>query len=79
MHPRFLHVVTSGVERDIIVHNATASSPCLQNLTVTPTEVRRRSDGGRTDWFAEAVAGPHLTMRDELDESESPIIEVFDK
>ena len=79
MHPRFLHILTSGIERDILVHSPAASSPCFQDLTLTPTAVRSLSDApSSTDWFLRATTGPHLTMNE--DEDPQPLtIEVFDK
>lgn len=39
-HPSLLHIVTSGIERHVILHSPTKSSPCAQDLTLTPTTVR---------------------------------------
>jgi len=43
-HPHFLHVVTAGIEKDIVLHSPTPTSPCAQNLQPSPTNVRRLSD-----------------------------------
>jgi len=39
-HPTLLHIVTAGIERHVILHSPTASSPCTKDLSMTPTEVR---------------------------------------
>lgn len=41
IHPSFLHIVTSGVERDIVLHGTAASSPCISGMEVTDTQVRQ--------------------------------------
>jgi WD repeat-containing protein 22 len=40
MHPYLPHIVTSGIERHVLLHSPTQSSPCTQKLTLTP-EARR--------------------------------------
>ena len=39
-HPSLLHIATAGIERHVILHSPTKSSPCAQDLTLTPTTVR---------------------------------------
>lgn len=41
IHPSFLHIVTSGVERDILLHGAAPSSPCTHNMGKTSTRTRQ--------------------------------------
>ncbi|TEB30669.1 WD40 repeat-like protein [Coprinellus micaceus] len=48
-HPRLLHIVTAGIERDIILHSPTPGSPCTQDLDGTPREVRDISDNDVED------------------------------
>ena len=43
-HPHFLHVVTSGVEKSIHLHSPTPSSPCTQDLPLSPLDVRQLND-----------------------------------
>jgi WD repeat-containing protein 22 len=45
IHPHLPHVVTSGVERDIILHSPTPSSPCTLDLQSSPKTVREPSSG----------------------------------
>ncbi|KZT12209.1 WD40 repeat-like protein [Laetiporus sulphureus 93-53] len=40
MHPHYPYIITSGIERDIILHSSTPTSPSAVNLPLTPTEVR---------------------------------------
>ena len=44
-HPSLLHIVTAGIERHVILHSPTKSSPCVKDLTFTPTSVRRLPAG----------------------------------
>ena len=39
-HPTLLHIATAGIERHVILHSPTASSPCTKALSLTPPEVR---------------------------------------
>ncbi|KAF5340637.1 hypothetical protein D9611_007483 [Ephemerocybe angulata] len=48
-HPQLLHVVTAGIEKDIILHSPTPGSPCTQNLAETPQEVRSISEDASGD------------------------------
>ena len=63
-----LHIVTAGIERNIILHSPTPSSPCTQNLPRTPVETRALSDNGELDqWmYIRALHGApvHEDMRD---------------
>ncbi len=43
-HPHLLHVVTAGVEKRVVLHSPTPSSPCTQNLSLSPTTVRQLTD-----------------------------------
>ncbi|GBE85301.1 WD40 repeat-like protein [Sparassis latifolia] len=44
MHPSNLHIATAGIERDILIHGPTPTSPCLDGTTLTPTAVRTLPD-----------------------------------
>lgn len=40
MHPYLPLILTAGVERHILLHSPTPTSPCVENLEPTPTNVR---------------------------------------
>ena len=48
-HPSLLHIATAGVERHVILHSPTKSSPCTKDLTLTPTTVRTLPVGSPED------------------------------
>ena len=48
-HPSLLHIVTAGIERHVILHSPTKSSPCAKDLTLTPTTVRVLPAGSPED------------------------------
>ena len=48
-HPSLLHIVTSGIERHVILHSPTKSSPCAQGLKLTPTTMRTLPTGSPED------------------------------
>lgn len=48
-HPSLLHIVTAGIERHVIVHSPTKSSPCTNDLALTPTTVRALPVGSPED------------------------------
>ncbi|KAJ3573186.1 hypothetical protein NP233_g2603 [Leucocoprinus birnbaumii] len=82
-HPHFLHVVTSGVEKCVVLHSPTPSSPCTQNLAASPTEVRQLDIDGTLDrlTFHQALVGAFTTVGEpELEEdlSERRTIRMFD-
>lgn len=82
IHPHFLHIVTSGIEKRIVLHSPTSSSPCTQNLFRTPTDVRRLSDDDEEDRnvYFRALAGFHIdALGDEAEVSERTIISMFDQ
>ncbi|KAG1766160.1 WD40 repeat-like protein [Suillus occidentalis] len=82
IHPSLLHVVTSGVERQIILHSPTSSSPAVQNLLPTPPTVRtlQPQDPAAQRNFLRALFGPHPTLHDETgdEEEEDQTISLFD-
>lgn len=82
IHPSLLHVVTSGVERQIILHSPTSSSPAVQNLLPTPPTVRtlQPQDPAAQRTFLRALFGPHPTLHEETgdDEGEDETITLFD-
>ena len=48
-HPSLLHVVTAGVERHVVLHSPTKSSPCAKDLIFTPAVVRQLPAGSPED------------------------------
>lgn len=48
-HPGLLHIVTAGIERHVILHSPTKSSPCTKDLGITPTAVRALPVGSPDD------------------------------
>ncbi|TFK24981.1 WD40 repeat-like protein [Coprinopsis marcescibilis] len=75
-HPQFLHVATSGVEKDIILHSPTPGSPCTRDLEPTPTEVRALPDNNEEDRLSyfRALFGAFS----EADRDENRTISMFD-
>ncbi|KAF9483512.1 WD40 repeat-like protein [Pholiota conissans] len=81
-HPYFLHVATSGVERNIILHSPTPSSPCTQNLQRSPADVRQlnndEDEHDRSNYLAAILSVGHSTVGDVDDESEAQTLSLFD-
>lgn len=79
-HPYFLHIVTSGVEKTVILHSPAPSSPCTSNLKPTSPDVRqlsRESEEDRNAYYR-ALAG--FNPINDLDESgERTTISMFDQ
>ena len=48
-HPSLLHIVTAGVERHVVLHSPTKSSPCAKDLILTPAAVRQLPVGSPED------------------------------
>ena len=48
-HSSLLHIVTAGIERHVILHSPTKSSPCAKDLTFTPQSVRALPAGSTED------------------------------
>ncbi|EKM79218.1 hypothetical protein AGABI1DRAFT_128379 [Agaricus bisporus var. burnettii JB137-S8] len=82
-HPHFLHVMTSGVERRMLLHSPTPSSPCAQDLPRSPTHVRQLDTNGTPDRFNfyQALVGAFTTVGESeaaADMSERRTISMFD-
>ncbi|CCM04928.1 uncharacterized protein FIBRA_07125 [Fibroporia radiculosa] len=79
MHPHLLHVVTSGIERDILLHSPTPVSPCATGLARTPTDVRALPEGDRRSHrlVLQAMGLLHMPEPEMDDEAES--IALFDE
>ncbi|KAG2101108.1 WD40 repeat-like protein [Suillus discolor] len=82
IHPSLLHIATSGVERQIILHSPTPSSPAVQNLLPTSPTVRmlQPQDLAAQRTFLRALFGPHPTLHEDVedDEGENETISLFD-
>ncbi|KAI5985700.1 WD40 repeat-like protein [Pisolithus marmoratus] len=82
IHPSQLHIVTSGIERHIVLHGPTPSSPVAQGLTLTPSEVRKLTEYSHEDEmrFLGALLGTHPTLHGDMGQSddESQTISLFD-
>ncbi|KAF4617596.1 hypothetical protein D9613_005957 [Agrocybe pediades] len=82
-HPHLFHIVTSGVEKNIILHSPTPSSPCTQNLQRSPADVRELKpedeDLDRANYLT-ALFGSHPTLLTESadDREERRTISLFD-
>jgi len=72
IHPSFMHIITSGVERHVLLHSATSSSPCVQDLPRTAPTVRPLPEANLRDTrrYMRALLGNHPTLRDSDDNSE---------
>lgn len=79
IHPSLLHIATSGVERQIILHSPTPSSPAVQNLSLTAPTVRtlQPQDSAARRTFLRAFLEPHPTLHEEIEE-EDETISLFD-
>ncbi|KAK2465717.1 hypothetical protein APHAL10511_002261 [Amanita phalloides] len=78
VHPYLLHIATAGIERNVILHSPTPSSPCTQNLTRTPTETRVLSNGSEIDRVTYLRALRGAPMEGEADDPDSATISMFD-
>lgn len=78
-HPYFLHVVTSGIEKNIILHSPTPSSPCTFNLEKTPLGVRQLSDNSEEDQHVYYRALTGFNPISDTDTNERTTISMFDQ
>lgn len=74
-----LHVVTAGIERNIILHSPTPSSPCTQNLTRTPVETRMLSEDGELDRFTYSRALRGAPVHGDMRDPDGVTISMFDQ
>jgi WD repeat-containing protein 22 len=74
-----LHIVTAGIERNIILHSPTPSSPCTQNLARTPVETRVLSDDGELDQFMYHRALRGAPVHGDMHDPDSLNINMFDQ
>jgi WD repeat-containing protein 22 len=80
MHPHFPHIVTSGIERHILLHSPSQSSPCSQNLKLTP-EVRNLpvlSDRERMELRRNFFVGPDFDDEDGATDDDLHVTARFD-
>ena len=78
-HPHFLHVVTSGIEKDILLHSPTQASPCTSNLQPTPTQVRRLTENSDEDRHTYFRALANIYPTNEEPEDEQTTLSMFDQ
>lgn len=82
IHPSQLHIVTSGIERHIVLHSPMPSSAIAQDLSLTPLEVRKLPEYSPEDEmrFLGALLGTHSTLHGDAGQSddESQTILLFD-
>ncbi|KAG6899523.1 hypothetical protein C0993_009425 [Termitomyces sp. T159_Od127] len=76
-HPHLFHVVTCGIENDIILHSPTPTSPCAPNLQRTCTDVRVLEEDNRQDrsLYIRAVVG----IVEPSESEEATAIRMFDQ
>jgi hypothetical protein len=83
MHPHFPYIMTSGIERHVLLHSPKSDSPSAQGLNITPNDIRslpeRNSEDRRR--YIRAMTRPHATLTEELEESEDELqtIALFDQ
>ncbi|KIM43179.1 hypothetical protein M413DRAFT_18290 [Hebeloma cylindrosporum] len=81
-HPHFLHVVTAGVEKNLILHSPTPSSPCTQNLPPSPANVRELrnedDDEDRANYLSALLGVQPLTVGDVDEAAERQTLSLFD-
>jgi len=78
IHPDLPYIVTSGVEKDILLHSPTLSSPSFSNMQRTPEEVRALGDDDTADriMYMQAIAGFDVVSGED---SETMTIMMFDQ
>ncbi|KAG6831737.1 hypothetical protein H0H87_004006 [Tephrocybe sp. NHM501043] len=74
-HPHLFYVLTCGIERDIILHGPTPTSPCAPDLQRTSTDVRRLEEDDVED---RAIYYRMLIGADEDLDGEITAIRMFD-
>jgi len=77
-HPSLLHIVTAGIERHVILHSPTKSSPCAKDLTFTPTSIRELPAGTPEDHSRYLRAVSSSLGTNDLDE-DTETIALFDE
>ncbi|KDR82852.1 hypothetical protein GALMADRAFT_238461 [Galerina marginata CBS 339.88] len=79
-HPHLLHIATAGIEKNVILHSPTPSSPCTQNLDSSPVTVRKllgdEDDKDRENYYA-AMLGL-IPADSENDQNERQTLSFFD-
>ncbi|PFH53402.1 hypothetical protein AMATHDRAFT_55347 [Amanita thiersii Skay4041] len=79
-HPSMLHIVTAGIERNIILHSPTPCAPCAQDLDLTETETRALSENGDVDrvTYYRAFYGLPIANGIAADDPDGTTISMFD-
>ena len=82
-HPHFLHVVTAGIEKRVVLHSPTPSSPCTQDMALSPTSVRELTDEHSEEdsfTYMVAVLGMHgMDPENADDDEERRTLSLFDQ
>lgn len=82
-HPHFLHVVTAGVEKNIVLHSPTPSSPCTQNLQRSPARVRELKDEDleqdRQNYYSALCGSYPMNSERPDDREERQTLSLFDQ
>lgn len=78
IHPDLPYIVTAGVEKDILLHSPTSSSPSCGNMQRTPKEVRVLGEDDAADrmMYMQALAGFNGVSGED---SETMTIMMFDQ
>lgn len=83
IHPNYLHIVTSGIERHIILHGVSSSSPCTSDLALTEPIVRDLPDATPEAFenYLRAMTGTYPLVDDDNEQSgeELDTILLFDQ
>jgi len=79
MHPHLLHVVTSGIERTIVLHSPAPNSPCAANMSRTPTDVRPLPDTNAESSSLIMQAMGLIPARDPGADDDSSTVALFDE
>jgi DDB1- and CUL4-associated factor 5 len=80
-HPHLPYILTSGIERDIILHSPSPCSPCAQNLSRSPADVRQLppSDPARNPQLRLSMMDHADDMSDAGSDDEARTIAHFDQ
>ena len=78
IHPDLPYIITSGVEKNILLHSPTSSSPSCSNMQRTPEEVRALGEDDTADriMYMQALAGFDVVSGED---SETMTIMMFDQ
>jgi len=80
-HPHWPHLITAGVERHILVHSPTPSSPCAVDIPLTSPEVRALPGPNPEDRqrMIRALTAGRLPDDSDVDRNDINTIALFDE